>query len=135
MLLLADHSLTAEERCRYLEILLHFYSEPFSFFSFGRRKIHLSSVQHFCEFVLQSDYKVDSDIKAGARAVLDYLSLGRASQKDPTTGADILLRPVEETLQTNGANILLRASHSEAERDSSQESFMDKIKRWFGFEP
>jgi hypothetical protein len=130
--ILSDAEIQVSERCRYLEILLGFYTEPFTLFPFRRSKPYLAGVSHFCEYALQFP-TAEPEIIAGARAVLDYLSLGRPSQRALTADSGILLRPSQESAPTGGADILLRASQSEDEPPPPQ-TLLERLKRWFGRE-
>jgi hypothetical protein len=131
---LANPEIPVTERIGYLETLLGCYTEPFSLFTFGRRRQHLSSVRHFCEYVLHPDNAADRPAQEGARAALDYLSLGRPSQRDPSTGTDILLRPAQGSVTRGGADTLLRASEREAGDAPVRETLLIRLKRWFGMD-
>jgi hypothetical protein len=132
--LLANAELSPSERYEYLDTLLNCYTEPFSLFSLGRRRQHLSSVRLFCEYVLHPANAAGQPAQEGAKALLDYLSLGRPSQRNPSAGTEWLLRPVQGAVPRGGADTLLRASERETVDPPERETLLVKIKRWFGMD-
>ena len=129
--IVANADLSVVQRCSYLDTLLHCYVEPFSLFAFGRRRPHLNSIPQFCEFALRSPHS-DQALLDGVQAILDYLSLGRASQPDPTTGSDVLLRPTTVSSEIPDGDTLLRGSAPEEQQPATVETLYVRFMRALG---
>lgn len=67
---------------------------------------------------------------AGIRQVLDYLMLGRASQRNDTTAGGELLRAAADTPHRDTGKTLLRAS-DQSDEPLEKPSMLDRLRRWF----
>lgn len=106
--LLADQYLTASQNWNALEMLTQ--RRPRNIFT----PRHLTNTQRYCEMIA-ADGKELAATRRGASAVLDYLSLGRASQRSMAGEANELLRMVHENrTQDEAGEMLLRGSYQNA---------------------
>ena len=101
---LADASLTAPQQWEALAMLA--VSRPRSIFA----PRYTTDARKFCELTAANPQTPEA-VRRGAHAVLDYLSLGRASQRHDTTDASQLLRMAhDEPLTPDGGETLLRGA-------------------------
>lgn len=102
--LLADQRLTAPQIWNVLEMLTR--RRPRNILT----PRHLTNAQRFCE-VIVGDVRESEATRRGAYAVLDYLSLVRASQSSTAVEASELLRMAyEDSIQSEDGGLLLRGS-------------------------
>jgi len=90
--------------------------------------IRVTDIPSWCERIARDPEL--SALHAGSRQVLDYLMLGRASQRDLTTESDELLRAASGTHRHDTGQTLLRASDKSAEVSKSP-TLLDRLRRWF----
>jgi hypothetical protein len=70
--------------------------------------VYFRDVPGYCQHWAATDER--EAVRAGARAVLDYITLPRGSQRPLTTGSDELLRAGSGMEDDVGSDVLLRAS-------------------------
>ncbi len=124
--LLRDTRLAMPERLRYLEMLRNYLIEDS-----WRPPRHLADVLSFCEYM--QEHGPDAETQEGARALLDYMTLTRASTRDLTTEQERLLRPAQGTATPEGAHSLLRAFNAdiaEPTEDRTSPGWSKRILRW-----
>ena len=96
----------------------------------------VGDVQRFCDERRRAKYP--EEVQKGARSVLEYLSLGRASQRDTTQEGAILLRAASAGNNETSREELLRASYTDSDvpssppTDSENLSLLERVKRLFG---
>jgi len=90
--------------------------------------IRVTDIPSWCDRIVH-----DSELSAlhvGSRQVLDYIMLGRASQRDHTTEGAELLRAAAGTRSRDTGETLLRAS-DKREEVSESPALLDRLRRWF----
>jgi hypothetical protein len=99
--ILAEPQLTPAQRWIALETLR---GHPRGFFAAP----YLTDIRRFCERILHLEES--APVRAGAQGVLEYMTLGRASQQSATTGKSYLLRAAAGSSLPVPPETLLRAS-------------------------
>src|SRR5579871_2607222 len=128
---LGDSALSPAERWQFLEILRGYHPQWVGVFSAERRL--LTNTQGFCVRGLQSP---DPAVQAGAHAVLDYLSLGRASRITPARAPDQLLRAAQGNAMVDDGGALLRASGATPTPPLPERNTLrQRLQRWFRKSP
>jgi hypothetical protein len=120
--ILADARLTPQQRRASLESLSGYRGARFL-------TPYIANVRQFCERVVRSQDSEDAARK-GAQDILDSMMLGRASQRDPSSEKDRLLRAAHGSATLDGANSLLRASAMEEETPQAAPAFLEKRGMW-----
>jgi HEAT repeat protein len=120
--ILADARLKTGDKYACLRTL-HAHT-PTTIFSLGRTP--QSEIRRFCEAAMQAEQEVTRE---SARAILEYMSLARPSERDPASEKEILLRAAQGAVSRDGADILLRAS--DAGGEASAPSLLERLKRLF----
>jgi hypothetical protein len=122
--LLEASDLTAPQQWTVLEMLSQ--ERPTGLFADRR----LANPRRFIEMVA-ADGQVPDTARRSAHAILEYLSLGRASQRQEATDATQLLRMAQEnTAQDTDGGTLLRGSQCEDNAYASDERLLTKLRRW-----
>lgn len=130
-----EPTFTPQERTGYVELLLAHARNNRS--PLGKLRAHfvlsvISDIGLYCDHVLQS--KADDAVKAGAKTILDYLTLGRASHADAGREKEILLRAATDGNVTDTGDVLLRASVREEGETSlavPAPSLLDRFRQIF----
>ncbi|MCW3100954.1 MAG: lyase domain protein repeat-containing protein [Chthonomonadaceae bacterium] len=91
----------------------------------------LSDIPSWCERVLREPEQ--AALHLGTRQVLDYIMLGRASQRDYTTDGSELLRAAVGTNTRDTGETLLRASDT-SDEIMQKPSLLGRLRRWLGQE-
>jgi HEAT repeat protein len=120
--ILADARLKTGDKYACLRTL-HTHT-PTTIFSLGRTP--QAEIRRLCETAMQAEQEI---ARESARAILEYMSLARPSERDPASERGMLLRAAQGAASTDGADILLRASDAGGETDSP--SLLDRLKRLF----
>lgn len=84
----------------------------------------IGELSQFCKWAVR--ITGDAQVRAGAQELLDYITLGRASQRDLSSEKDRLLRAAHGATTLDGANSLLRASDREEETPQAAPTFLEK---------
>ena len=124
--LLADATLTASQQLPILEMLLD--TPPKSWFAARQSP----DPRRYCELLVENAQE-RADVKRGAQGILDYLSLGRASQRYEPTDRTTLLRMAsgEENGEEQGDTLLRGSQASDA--SDPRPSLLDRLRGWFGW--
>lgn len=85
--------------------------------------------QRFVEIVVQSGSE-PPEVRQGAQAVLDYLSLGRASQSDFRAERAELMRAAKSDVADEDGSALLRGAESAPFAEPEAESLFTRLIRW-----
>ncbi|MCW3053264.1 MAG: hypothetical protein JWN14_2434 [Chthonomonadales bacterium] len=89
--------------------------------------IRITDVPNWCERITRAPEL--SELHAGSRQVLDYIMLGRASQRDHAIESEELLRAATGTTHSDTGQTLLRASDRSA-TVPEKPVLMDRLRRW-----
>ena len=113
--LLECEQLTAEQRYRGLETLRRV--RPF----FWTPDILGGPVDRYCLYLWQSARRdIPPVVRKNAQAVLDYMTLARASDGSAATGSDVLLRAAQSsTSENDGTKTFLRGSQAGSPLETS----------------
>ncbi len=101
---LKDVRLSMAERLNFLEMLRD-YAQRMRWFTSAARR---TDARRFCESVVRAG--TDAAARESAQALLDYITLVRAGERDRTTEKDSLLRGAQSGIPVGGTDSLLRAS-------------------------
>ena len=128
--LLEAPELTAPQQWTVLEMLSQ--ERPTGLFADRR----LANPRRFLEMIAQ-DSQVPDRSRHSARAILEYLSLGRASQRQEATDATQLLRMAQEdSLQDADGGTLLRGSQPShavyVHKPRPFTNLLDRLRGWLG---
>jgi HEAT repeat protein len=110
---LKDARLSMPQRLQYLEML-----QEYLFWMRRFRPRYQTDARRFCVYVLE--HEGDAGAREGAKALLDYMSLARPSERDRTTEKGRLLRAAHGMVPGDNANILLRGADDSGERNQNR---------------
>lgn len=127
--LLGDMSLPPPQQLAVVEMLMQ--ASPKGWLA-ARQSL---DARRYCEQIV-ADLGEQPDVRRGAQGVLDYLSLGRASQRYEPGEASTLLRMAGgENVLPDQSDTLLRGSEAVNAPDSSRPTLLAKLRRWIGLPP
>ncbi len=124
--MLANASLPAMQQLAVMEMLMQ--AGPKGWFA-TRQTV---DPRRYCE-QLVADAQELPDVRQGAQGILDYLSLGRASQRyEPGEAATLLRMAGGENVPPDQGNTLLRGSEAASAPDAPPPTLLSKLRRWVG---
>jgi hypothetical protein len=123
--LLGADALTPEQRWNAL-LLLSDFRNRFHYFSPERRL--LADPHRICETEAESQ---DAAVRKGAREVLEYTTLARASQRSLSTEQGELLRGAQGSAAPQGGETLLRASAEVEAPEGKSPTLWARLRRRF----
>lgn len=125
--LLANASLPAIQQLAVVEMLMQ--AGPKGWFAARQT----SDARRYCEQLVAASQE-PPDVRQGAQGILDYLSLGRASQRyKPGEAATLLRMAGGENVPPDQGDTLLRGSEAANAPDSSRPTLLAKLRRWIGW--